>query len=252
MSVLAFVILGGAALDAEHRVPVRHRSKVRVVDGVADTAGSLTDALAGMPEPFVCLADASVRLLEDGLARTLDSLAEPALAVAADGWIHRSMLVLCEGAPPDAREVRRMTLGPDSLAPTPAAVLGGAMDQPGALVVAREPLLALLADARHAPGAGGIVSAVTRSLGGRGRLMLMPWILSERLAVRSSEEMDLGDAIGIDAARQFAAAEMWRGAWHGSDELSMAQLRLIHALAPPPRRRSIARRVAGRVRRALR
>lgn len=258
MSTLALVLIGDSGADAGPRVPVRYADRVQVVSVDRDDPASVAGAITGTSAPFVCLASREVRLLEDGLGRTLEAIAEPALPSAADGWIHRSMFVLCEGTPPDAREVHRLTLGQDSLAATPAAVLGGAMAQPGSLVVTRAALLDILArlaqsgDGGPTRGVGQIVADATRALGTQGRLMLLPWVLSERLALRSPEEIDLGDALGVDIAMHSAAAEIWRASWLGAEELSMAQLRVVHALAEPPRRRSLVHRAVSRVRRMLR
>lgn len=252
MPRLSLLLVPDSGADARPRISVRHERSIEVIEAADATPEAVADAVARAGAGHVCVATPAVRLLDHGLERTLDALAEPALGAAADGLIHQSIFVLCEGEPPRSREVHRMTLGQGARAATPASVLGGAMAQPGALVVRRETLAAILGELRDSSGAAEIVRETSRVLGARARLLFMPWILSERLALRSSEVIDLGDALGIDIGYQSTMGEVWKSAWAGAADLSPAQLRLVNALAADSSPGSLVRRVARRLRRAMR
>lgn len=207
--------------------------------------------------PWVCLADGTTRFADDGLTKTLVALGEPSVESAADGLLHHSLFLLFEGTLPRVREVFRLHIGQSVKAPTPTAVLGGAMAQPGALVVRREWLTALPDHERQRlfDGAGATVAdvneALVRLLGARARLLLMPWVLSERVAVRTPGVLDLGDALHLDIRQQVAIGELWRHAWGGADHATIDHVRLLHGLTPPLVPRSLVRRVVGRLRRTL-
>jgi hypothetical protein len=119
------------------------------------------------------------------------------------------------------------------------------MTQPGALVV-RTQWLADNASSIDSSSAIEVVEKATRVLGQQGRLMVMPWILSERVVVRTSDTLDLGDALGIDPRYQSAMSELWRHAWADTEAASVDHVRLVHGIVAPAR--SLSVRVLGRLR----
>lgn len=226
------------------------------VTRVVCAADRLAEVLTGAVSPWVAVADGASRFAPDGLDKTLVALGEPSVTAAADGLIHHSTFLLFEGELPRVREVYRMHIGRSAKAPSPTAVLGGAMAQPGALLVRREWLASLPADELGALLGGGSAAAINealvRRLGADARLLVLPWILVERIAVRSSGVIDLGDALHVDIRQQVAVSELWRHAWGEPEHATVDQIRLLHGLTPPVAPRSIARRALGRVRRMLR
>lgn len=220
------------------------------------SGADLPGVLLGTEAPWVVVADGASRFAPDGLAKTLVALDEPSVVGAADGLLHHSAFLLFEGELPRVREVYRLHIGRSVRAPSPTAVLGGAMAQPGALIVRREWLASLPAGESKALLSAGSAAAtnesLVRHLGANARLLVLPWILVERVALRSSGVIDLGDALHVDIRQQIAVSELWRHAWGEPDHATVDQIRLLHGLTPPPVPRSILRRVLGRVRRSLR
>lgn len=226
------------------------------VTRVVCSPDQLSKVLTGAISPWVAVADGASRFAPDGLDKTLTALGEPSVTAAADGLVHHSSFLLFEGELPRVREVYRMHIGRSAKAPSPTAVLGGAMAQPGALVVRREWLSSLPAEEmEHLLGAGSaaaINEALVRRLGADARLLVLPWILVERIAVRSSGVIDLGDALHVDIRQQVAVSELWRHAWGEPEHATVDQIRLLHGLTPPAPPRSLVRRILGRIRRRIR
>lgn len=215
---------------------------------ILTTGSTIASDAASSGCEWSCIASPAVRLTSDGLARTLHAISEPSVVDVADGLIHRSVFVLLEGRPPTTREIYRLTLGDTAKGPSPTVVLGGAMTQPGALVVRTQWLVDNI-DVIESNSSIEMVEKATRILGQNARLLVMPWILSERVVVRDSNTLDLGDALGIDPRYQYAMSELWRHAWADVDAASVDHVRLVHGIVAP--KQSVSRRLIGGIRRLL-